>query len=98
MDNTKDGGPAFPSLARDGNWQPHHDGMSLRDYFAAKAIQGLLANNANYGTDDGLARDAYEFADAMLRARAIVAEVQRTEPAAQSPADIQRAHLETFGK
>ena len=31
-----DGGPAFPSA--------DNPGMSLRDYFAAKAMQGMLAN------------------------------------------------------
>lgn len=53
----------------------------LRDYFAAKVLQGLLANtnvinhNPNRGwslancTFDGLAHDCYGIADAMLRAR-----------------------------
>lgn len=42
------GGPAFPSVARDGNWQPHCDGMTLRDYFAAKALAGSLAGGDEF--------------------------------------------------
>lgn len=53
-------------------------GMTLRDYFAAKAMQGLLANTLmgdaalhsrapDWLTD--ISVGAYEFADAMLRAR-----------------------------
>ena len=63
---TNTGGPAFPvgeeALIR--NLQ----GMTLRDYFAAKAMQGLLAGTT---TSDGLVivKDAYAIADAMLKAR-----------------------------
>ena len=43
-------------------------GMSLRDYFAAKALAGFLASD--YRVDaDIYAQDAYIFADAMLNAR-----------------------------
>lgn len=62
-------GPAFP----------HHftpdsvgdcTGMSLRDYFAAKAMQGMLACPVQCASDQHLiARDAYTIADAMLEAR-----------------------------
>jgi len=45
-----------------------HVGMSLRDYFAAKAIQGLL-NNGMHPNVYELARDAYKLADAMIEAR-----------------------------
>lgn len=53
-------------------------GITLRDYFAAKAMQGLLANpemgdsNLHNGADDWLkniTECSYEFADAMLKAR-----------------------------
>jgi hypothetical protein len=42
--------------------------MTLRDYFAAKAMQGLLAGTT---TSDGnmIVKDAYAIADAMLKAR-----------------------------
>lgn len=49
-------------------------GMSLRDYFAAKAMQGILSNpgqldNVNKESAEWVSRDAYLVADAMLRAR-----------------------------
>ncbi|AVR89051.1 hypothetical protein [Thauera aromatica] len=46
-------------------------GMSLRDYFAAKAMQGFAADSDTAWGDgvNGVARTAYEWADAMLRAR-----------------------------
>lgn len=50
------------------------DDMTIRDYFATAAMQGWLAS---YGQNDGApkaettARMAYEFADAMLRAREV---------------------------
>lgn len=43
-------------------------GMSLRDYFAAKAVQGLLASEVE-ATEDSFAAQAYVMADAMLAAR-----------------------------
>lgn len=74
-DKTKDGGPAFPlpveddrdcfSMANSG-----YGGMSLRDYFAAKAMQGQLAyGKCNDMSTDGVAAFAYAYADAMLAAR-----------------------------
>ena len=61
MKNT--GGPAFPHsrLGSDA------DGMTLRDYFAAKAMQALITRISMSGGDQ--ARKAYEIADAMLKAR-----------------------------
>ncbi len=47
-------------------------GMHLRDYFAAKAMQGLLAQSMGtaLGSDPKFAAEyAYAMADAMLRAR-----------------------------
>ena len=45
--------------------------MTLRDYFAAKALEGMLANQHPYQASDEhmFARDAYVLADAMLKAR-----------------------------
>lgn len=48
-------------------------GYSLRDYFAAKAMQGMLAAAEPYNTGE-LARYAYEVADAMLAAIAAMGE------------------------
>ena len=56
-----DDGAAFP-VAHSYLIQP---GMSLRDYFAAKAMQALAQGNYF----DATARQAYMIADAMLKAR-----------------------------
>ncbi|WP_085599722.1 MULTISPECIES: hypothetical protein [unclassified Pseudomonas] len=62
------GGPAFPvpGLQHDDDF----NGMTLRDYFAAKALQGLCAdpNTADAKRAD-LVAECYELADAMLAAR-----------------------------
>ncbi len=56
------GGPAFPSE------RFKEEGMTLRDYFAAKAMQGLLACDwVDENTD--IAQAAYEVADAMIKER-----------------------------
>jgi hypothetical protein len=44
------------------------DGMTLRDYFAAKAMQGFIASG-RFAGDLDCARDSYAMADAMLKAR-----------------------------
>jgi hypothetical protein len=46
----------------------HSKGMTLRDYFAGKALHGLLALD-NYGKWDELAKCSYRISDAMLKAR-----------------------------
>ena len=67
MSNTNTGGPAFPTATLA---QKTEGGMTLRDYFAAKAMQGMLAENGGGAThNDDLAKFAYEIADAMLKAR-----------------------------
>ena len=71
MITLNDGGPAFPSTIIDDSL--HVGGMSLRDYFAAKAMQGLLAAQV-HGFNDQPAKGpfasmAYEMADAMINAR-----------------------------
>ncbi len=76
MSTINDGGPAFPSEVWDSEGCPQHtQGMSLRDYFAAKAMQafvtGLLSDGELVIKSDykDIARRAYEIADAMLAAR-----------------------------
>ena len=76
----EDGGPAFPIMAGGADLP----GMTLRDHFAAKAMQGMLAKPENedelpWGDvqdDNGkfagwkvLSKTSYEIADAMLEAR-----------------------------
>jgi hypothetical protein len=69
-----DGGPAFPHKRQircngeviDSEMEP---GMTLRDYFAAAALQGLLADGGGSSSSwDDDAKNAYQAADAMLRA------------------------------
>ena len=72
MSKINDGGPAFPtdSEGQNGPNSFHYGGMTLRDYFAAKAMAGEASNNGLDGYDaDETARMAYELADAMLAAR-----------------------------
>ena len=59
------GGPAFPAMRYE--FGGEDDGMSLRDYFAAKAMQGMLMRG--YGNIEHLPVDAYKFADAMIAER-----------------------------
>lgn len=60
-----DGGPAFP-VPNDANVNGQ-EGMSLRDYFAARAMQEVELD-VNYHLDSA-ARVCYEIADAMIEAR-----------------------------
>lgn len=88
MNTQQDGGPAFPRTGyelKDGSWVEPQQGMSLRDYFAAAALQGIISSMANLsiptalkmledvGGQDNLARivaaSASKYADAMLAAR-----------------------------
>lgn len=62
----KDGGPAFP-VQDAATWQGH--GMALRDYFAAKAMQGDWAQGNAGGDFHEDAARYYQMADAMLAAR-----------------------------
>lgn len=61
------GGPAFPDGSIN-EWGIAKSGMTLRDYFAAKAMLGLL-NSTRISQPDWIAKDAYEMADAMLKER-----------------------------
>ena len=68
MNRTDTGGATFPYAAVHGCNGEY--GMTLRDYFAAKAMQGLLACPVQPQSGaDMYARDAYALADAMLKAR-----------------------------
>lgn len=84
MTNKNDGGPAYPSsnglATASGVLTGGHVGMTLRDYFAAKAMQAALTTphtwrDLGYTPKSGLndmqnsARMAYQLADAMVAAR-----------------------------
>ena len=60
------GGPAFP--CHPGIDNPMYDGMTLRDYLAAKAMQSFIQDYV-YDNSDVIAARAYTLADAMLKAR-----------------------------
>lgn len=78
---SNDGGPAFPHIERPVGWDANgktsiverwtKGGMSLRDYFAGAALQGLLASTdpSRHVTFESYAECAYHHADAMLKAR-----------------------------
>jgi hypothetical protein len=68
MSNTNTGGPAFPTAEIFHDGVVYTGGMTLRDYFAAKAMQSIC-NVWPRITPESAAKTAYEFADAMLRAR-----------------------------
>ena len=63
--------PAFPKpkLMQQAVSFDHEDGMTLRDYFAAKAMQGDVSAGAHDGEFPAIAKRAYAMADAMLKAR-----------------------------
>lgn len=68
---TDTGGPAFPTLADNGHAM-NQDGMTLRDYFAAKIVQAQVGNPLRLGDDEAhrlIAERAYRVADAMLKER-----------------------------
>lgn len=76
MTEQNTGGPAFPQNTKimlPAGQEIHQGfmgGMTLRDYFAAKAMQGMLAENGGgAASNDKLAEWAYHIADAMLEAR-----------------------------
>lgn len=68
MSNTNTGGPAFPTEYREDSTQPCAEGMTLRDYFAAKAMQAVIARGDDTNRP-GMAEWSYAMADAMLKAR-----------------------------
>lgn len=78
MSGIKDGGPAFPGQwewdEQTGQWRLlSQPGMTLRDYFAARAINPVYHDLRRLLSGDDLvirtAEECYAIADAMLRAR-----------------------------
>lgn len=63
--STNTGGPAFPIVVGDQMTQ----GMTLRDYFAAKAMQGIMTDTDMTMGVDKIAAWSYRQADAMIAAR-----------------------------
>jgi hypothetical protein len=79
MSERDDGGPAFPVLHNDAGRVliAENCGMTLRDYFAAKAMAAFLSNQetariadkTHQKLDEMISRASYLQADAMLKAR-----------------------------
>ena len=64
-----DGGPAF-TCQYQGDTRSDMSGITMRDYFAAKALGGMLADpSVSSVMTHQLAVAAYDYADAMLEAR-----------------------------
>lgn len=66
------GGPAFAASGHPGQQYIQQEGLSVRDYFAAKAINGILSDPDAGLLNDDLERYAgiaYRVADAMLAER-----------------------------
>ena len=66
--------PAFPTTQYANGLSPtgHDNGMTLRDYFAARAMQGAISGCSTRGEVvmySDLAGLSYEVADAMMKAR-----------------------------
>jgi hypothetical protein len=74
MSNTNTGGTAFPKISQDLQWKQitSTEGMTLRDYFAAKAMQSMNGRQDYLDAPaSAIALDAYALADAMLKAREV---------------------------
>lgn len=77
----KNGGPAFPQIELNrttGDYCDQHFGLSMRDYFAAKAMHAMLASSeaddfreSEWGCSSlpEICEQAYRMADYMLAAR-----------------------------
>ena len=64
MSKVDDGGMAFPCCVT--SECTGSNGMSLRDYFAAKALAALILETKEDWTYESVADEAYEMADAMI--------------------------------
>lgn len=73
MNTQDDGGPAFPYVRSD-DWEDADPGMSLLDYFAAKAMAAIVSQiGTGTGTDleqqeqrQAVAKNSYDMAEIML--------------------------------
>lgn len=77
LPNNKNNQPAFPvALSSFDGQQAGADkwtypGVTIRDYFAIRALQAILSTNTGNCTCNDLAKDAYMYADAMITEREI---------------------------
>ena len=73
MSNTNTGGPAFPVWEANDRGYPEmlDAGMTLRDYFAAQALQALIIREGkdHSGIINEITTTAYQYADDMMKER-----------------------------
>ena len=75
MSNRNTGGPAFPLPSHTKRWDDakkeyqQDEGMTLRDYFAAKAMAADMIAGVHENDFAWSAARSYKMADAMLKAR-----------------------------
>lgn len=73
---SRHGGPVFPLILRASPEGPDQvfEGMSMRDYFAARAMAAFIPAGISQEVDDfgsvEIAQESYRYADAMLAERA----------------------------
>jgi hypothetical protein len=84
--------PAFPVFPDTGaGHAAAHKGLTIRDYFAAKAMQSMCEEVSRYDNFAEVARDAYKMADAMITNRLVpdnVGDDRRPTTAAKRPPDV----------
>jgi hypothetical protein len=73
MSNIDTGGPAFPVpmfAVGHAKYEAQQQGLTMRDYFAAKAMQSFIGSETEGGMKyDQVAEVAYLYAAAMIKAR-----------------------------
>ena len=85
-------GPAFPSDFP----LPENQGMTLRDYFAAAALQGILTSTKT--TDDSAVVSAYLVADAMIAERERIDKYPQMQREHKTSAVQMQGSYESFGQ
>lgn len=68
-ENVNDGGRAFPFAYETESTRHISYGMTLRDYFAARAVQGMCSRDESMFSAMAIAKYGYKIADAMIEAR-----------------------------
>ena len=68
MKKQNDGGRAFPNMPADSSIDTWDSGMTLRAYFAAKAMQGILAcPEIGDASPANVSKHSLQYADALIK-------------------------------